>query len=607
MDYATLKSLKPSEFEDAASGYLTVSNMAGQAKDDIENRIAAKLQSALEGNAAEEAVKQLQKLAANFQYTQVECGVVSTGLNALASELQAAKNKLDNAIEDAKAEKFTVEADGSVTYPAAGDKVDGKTPDGGTVTGSAHGEDSNKPIDPAGDASDTADTLARQAKNIHPNPNYGKAVAYANRIAQAVYEATEADNEWAPKLRRLKADDDLHVSRYDWVDAQKDASGVHKSAKGYLDGIKSPPKDGTPKENAKWWKGLSDREQADYTAMHPARLGNLDGIPSDIRDDANRTVLAEKVSEYRIRLSQIPEEPTKFKDLGPNATAYTQEWLNWHHKHEADKNYLQSSLNGMDKIQERINETGRGDLPRAYVLGFSAKDDGRAIIANGNPDTADHTAVYVPGTTASLSKVDGDLNRMTELWRAADPMAGGKSVSTITWLGYDAPNSITKDAPFSHYANDGAPAFNKFIDGLNTTHSGSGSHITAIGHSYGTTLIGSAARQGDANVGDVIFAGSPGVQVGHADQMDVPKGHVWNEGADDDFVPALGQIGHGHREFHADTGFDWTVPNDRNFGATQMDVDTSGHSGYWDRDSQSLKNQAKVVTQNYDAVQREKY
>ncbi|MET7760215.1 alpha/beta hydrolase, partial [Streptomyces sp. NPDC005389] len=31
----------------------------------------------------------------------------------------------------------------------------------------------------------------------------------------------------------------------------------------------------------------------------------------------------------------------------------------------------------------------------------------RAIIANGNPDTADHTAVYVPGTTTNLKDFDG--------------------------------------------------------------------------------------------------------------------------------------------------------------------------------------------------------
>ncbi|WP_420708987.1 alpha/beta hydrolase [Streptomyces sp. NRRL S-37] len=64
------------------------------------------------------------------------------------------------------------------------------------------------------------------------------------------------------------------------------------------------------------------------------------------------------------------------------------------------------------------------------------------------------------------------------------------------------------------------------MDGLGASRSGPGEpHRAAIGHSYGTTLIGAAARTGTLSADDVIFAGSPGVKVGHADEMNVPKGH----------------------------------------------------------------------------------
>ncbi|MFD0446644.1 hypothetical protein ACFQ10_36565 [Streptomyces indonesiensis] len=125
MDYATLTSLKPSEFEDAAGGYRTVGAMASEAKDDVESQIIAGMrktvdgQAVLEGEAAEAAVVQLRKLATNFHYTQVECALITTALNSLAYELRAAKDKLDAAVEDAEAEKFTVGSDGSVSYPAA--------------------------------------------------------------------------------------------------------------------------------------------------------------------------------------------------------------------------------------------------------------------------------------------------------------------------------------------------------------------------------------------------------------------------------------------------------------------------------------------------------
>lgn len=608
MDYATLKSLKPSVFEDAASGYRTVGDMASQAKGDLENQIAAGMRKTLEGQAVEAAVQQLRKLATNFHYTQVECALISTALNSLAFELQAAKDKLTAAVDDAEANKCTVGADGSVSYPAGGDKVDGKVPEGGTVTGSAKGKPSNKPIDPTGDANDTAKALERQASNIHPNPNYGHAVAYANRIAQAIYEATQADEKWAPKLRKLKADDDLVVAAEDWADAKKDTSAVRSGAKDQLDAIKHPPKDGSAKDNAKWWKGLSEEEKADYVAMYPASLGKLNGIPSDVRDEANRVVFEEKRAEFRLKLDEIPDEPEPkwvTNNRAEGTIVQNPEWAAWRYKYEDERDRLRTALQGMQGIQKRFDQTGEEGVPPAYLLGFDPEGGGRAIIANGNPDTADHTAVYVPGTYANLGSIDGDIKRMTNLWQASDPLAPGQNVSTITWLGYDAPQSITPEAMKSGYADTGGPEFSNFVDGLNTTNkSGSDGHVTTIGHSYGSTLIGSAARQGDLNADDVVFAGSPGAQVDKAEQMDVPKGHVWNEYADGDPVPEAGRLIHGGRQGLA-LG---VYPSDEIFGANQMRTDTDGHSGYFDYDqdkqksSLSLLNQANVVVGRHDKV-----
>ncbi|MEU4898639.1 alpha/beta hydrolase [Streptomyces sp. NPDC044780] len=618
MDYATLKSLKPSEFEDAASGYQTVSDMAGQAKDDLENRISVKMQSALEGDAAQEAVKQLQKLATNFHYTQIECGVVSTALNALASEFRVAKNKLDNAIEDAQAENLTVESDGSVTYPAAGDKVDGKTPEGGTVTGSAHGKSSNKPIDPTDEATRTADALAHQAENVHPNPNYARAVAYADRIAQAIYEAAEADNEWAPKLRRLKADDDLNVSRYDWIDAQKDASSVRESAKSYLDDIKKPPKDGTPQENAKWWKSLSDQEKADYAAMYPNSLGNLDGIPSEVRDEANRTTLAETKAKYSLELSEIPPAPTKYK-VNPNGSyppyVETEAWQQWNEKYGERHARLKNAKDAMDDIQARFNNTGKDGLPPAYLLGFDAEGGGRAIVANGNPDTADHTAVFVPGTYTNLGKSGTYIGHMTELWKEAQDKAPGQNVSTITWIGYDAPQSIVPQAMSPSFAERAAPDLNNFLDGLQTVQGGpDASHTTVIGHSYGSTVVGQASIDGKLAADDIVAAGSPGMRVGYADDLDVGEDHVWSEAAATwrDQVPLGGKIaglaGDSDISRWANLlpyGRMWSsnVPSDEDFGAHIMATDAKDHGDYWRPSSVSLKNQAFVITGNYDQVE----
>ncbi|MGW2514024.1 alpha/beta hydrolase [Streptomyces scopuliridis] len=591
MDLATLKAFKPSEYEDAGDGYRVTGDMASAAKDTIDNQISAGVRNRLKGDTATAALRELQELSKNFHYVQTECGLASTALNGLAFDMAAAKRKLDAAIEDARADNCTVNPDGSVTYPAGKKPGDEKTADGGTVTGSAGG-------------SPTSEALERQAANIHPNPNYGRAMGYANRIADALKEATDADAKWAPKLRALKADDDLTVSKRDWADAQSDMGGVREAGKSYLDSLPQPPKDGSPQGNASWWKGLSPEEQAAWFSLRPDAVGALDGLPSTVRDEANRILFEEKRGELQLELDSIPKPPANewtwiTAGMYPSKV-HTDEWMEWHNKYGDRYEQLNKSLNGMKSIQERFDSTGVKGLPEAYLLGFSSEGNGRAIVANGNPDTADHQAVYVPGTTSNLGGIGGDINRMVNVWRVADDEADGGSVSTITWLGYDAPQNIVKDSPFSHYADDGAPAYNRFLDGLDASHTAeSDPHRTAIGHSYGTTLIGSAARQGDLNADDVILAGSPGVQVSNADQMDVPKGHVWNQEAEGDAVPDIGRYGHG--------GTDWygafTTPSDERFGANQLNTDTEGHSDYWKEGTESLRNQGLVVAGKGDSAE----
>ncbi|MGC5365444.1 alpha/beta hydrolase [Streptomyces sp. DT24] len=605
MDLATLKALKPSEFAQAADGYRATSDMAAAAKDHIDNVVAAGMRGSLKGTARDAALAELKQLSANFHYTQIECGLVSAALNGFVHDMDTARGKLLSALGDADALRFTVGADGSVTYPAGQSRNSVELPPpGGTVTAGA-----------APQAPGSQSALARLSPD--PNPHRAEAIALADRIAAALREATEADAKWEPRIRALKADDDLTVSSHDLADAQSDMGGVREAGQGYLDSIGGPPKDATPARNADWWKGLTDQEREAYLSLHPDLVGKLDGLPAEVRDEANRIVFDEKQAEYRIRLDAIPKPPAKewtiLMTLAGGARVHTDEWMDWDRKYGDDYRHLTASLHGMEAIGNRFDLTGTEGLPEAYLLGFSPDGHGRAIVATGNPDTAQHQAVYVPGTGSDLDGIGGNIDRMTDLWRQTNQAAPGSSVSTITWLGYDAPQDPVKDAPFEHYAYDGAPAYRQFMDGLDASHSGPGEpHRTAIGHSYGSTLIGAAAQRGDLNADDVIFAGSPGVKVGSAGEMDVPKGHVWNEEADGDKVPDIGRYGHGGSQWRIGGGT-FIIPSDDAFGANQMNTHaegsgpdglkrSEGHSQYWTRGTTALKNQALVVVGEYGDV-----
>ena len=119
-----------------------------------------------------------------------------------------------------------------------------------------------------------------------------------------------------------------------------------------------------------------------------------------------------------------------------------------------------------------------------------------------------------------------------------------------------------------------------------------------MGHSYGSTLVGEAAKgDGRAPIADDIIAvGSPGLQVSRANELGIEADHVWGMGSPfvKDQVPTMGKL--------MGLGEDSTVPTDPDFGGNVMHSDSPGHSGYWEGNSVSLQNQAAVISGRYDEV-----
>src|SRR5690606_5351892 len=97
--------------------------------------------------------------------------------NGFAHELDAARKELLAALDDAEAAKFTVDANGNVTYPEGPPEEGSKSPSKGGTVGSH--------TDPM------AQAIARQAANVDPNPHHARALAIADRIAHALRTATQ--------------------------------------------------------------------------------------------------------------------------------------------------------------------------------------------------------------------------------------------------------------------------------------------------------------------------------------------------------------------------------------------------------------------------------
>lgn len=254
------------------------------------------------------------------------------------------------------------------------------------------------------------------------------------------------------------------------------------------------------------------------------------------------------------------------------------------------------------------------------------KVSSRSDAAKGRVDNEMLSKLHETQTSDTSKAAVGDLSRLSRnyqylhsecglirsLWLNAQGFPGAASTSTITWLGYDAPQSIVPEAMEKHFADEGAPKLNRFMGGLQTAQGGpDASHTTVIGHSYGSTVVGDATLKGHLGADDIVVADSPGMLVGDAKDLGIGRDHVFIEAAGEDPVPLGGKIaglgGHkwGVQTWHGipyDAGYIETVPSDEAFGAHRMKPDTSGHSDYWNRNTQSLHNQAAVAVGQYSKV-----
>lgn len=160
----------------------------------------------------------------------------------------------------------------------------------------------------------------------------------------------------------------------------------------------------------------------------------------------------------------------------------------------------------------------------------------------GLPPSDDGDVRLGLASTAPEEKLDGEFVKDT-MKRAQDTALGARrrdpSSASIVWLGYDAPQHV--DVMGTGDAERGAPSYNRFMDGLQAANRHGDPHLTAIGHSYGSLTVSTAAKQsgGIPGVDDIILLGSPGVGVDKAQDLGVGKEHVFVGSAENDPVTHL--------------------------------------------------------------------
>ena len=175
-----------------------------------------------------------------------------------------------------------------------------------------------------------------------------------------------------------------------------------------------------------------------------------------------------------------------------------------------------------------------------------------AAVAVGDVDTADHVSVFTPGFTTtvkdSLGGIDTDMAAPQDPGRA-EPRPGRPvdAVATVSWLGYDAPQWDGVVFPSQSVASDdlarkGGDDLAQFYSGINAARDVD-PHLTALGHSYGSTTTGFALQHDGTGVDDAVVFGSPGLGTDERDDLHVPDGHLFRVEARRDPVADLAAFG----------------------------------------------------------------
>ncbi|MFD0276527.1 alpha/beta hydrolase [Kitasatospora sp. NPDC127111] len=571
VDLASLKNAKPADLYAAADAYgqlyKAYSEHATQWRSGTADRVHG---SGWTGGAADAATKSLDATTARLQAADVELACIESTLRDHADTFTLAQSKLRQALADAAAKGLKVGEDGTVSWSA-----------------------SDNPYQ----AVDRADKQKAAAEEI------GK------RLGAALAEATRADQGLAADLKRFTG----HATDKSGLDMKTASADKYLSDFGAMNtpGYQKdmPGKDATPTQVNSWWKGLDPAGQQWFIDHHPEAIGNLDGIPAVVRDQVNRAYLTKRYDELKGK-ARTKAEQEEFSKLDPVVR----------------------------RLRDDMRNAGDG-RPQDYLLGIGTEGQGRAIISFGNPDTATDISSYVPGITtypSSLGPKSGwtpgtnEAENTLNLWRSATAkLPPGGSVASIVWLGYDPPGQDA-GAASSAAGDKGATAYAKFLSGVRASHQGSEPpHITSIGHSYGSYVVGQATKLA-AQPGapfqrpdDVVFIGSPGVGVSKAADLGMPD-HVWAGAAANDVVThtptkgdALVTLTSGpivawgaHELFNPDDGWYGTDPASAAFGGKRFSVDDGGdttdvigmHTKYLtpEHGGPSLDNIAGIVTRGCD-------
>jgi hypothetical protein len=330
---------------------------------------------------------------------------------------------------------------------------------------------------------------------------------------------------------------------------------------------------------ASWWASATPAQQRALIASSPESVGNLEGIPYEVRDAANRTFLTDTIAGIESRIAS-----------GSVGRAASED--------------LQAQLHMLQQVAAAV-ETGDSGLVRT-LINLDISDGGRAVIAVGDLATAQYVSYLVPGMFYSVDSEIGSwagaadqlaadqaewLERLApNQYTDASSTDATKAVATVAWIGYQTPTVV--NVASLDLAREGRDALTESLKGLDAIRVDQ-PYLSILAHSYGATAALLALQENDITVDALAMVGSPGSPAESVGQLKVRDGNVWVADASWDPVSSTGVFG--------------SQPLSPEYGAHHFGVNGAvdpltgaslagsvGHVDYFTSGSESFRNMALI-------------
>lgn len=366
------------------------------------------------------------------------------------------------------------------------------------------------------------------------------------------------------------------AEQLDWARATDPQTPVSDPATGPMTGAELLASRPSAQVVADWWAGADVDARLRLLEGSPQAVGNLEGLPYSIRDDANRTALATAIADVEARIA----------DASTGRAAADQ---------------LRAQLHMLQQVADAA-ATGETGLRRS-LISFDAEDGGRAVIAVGDLRSADYITFLVPGMFYSVDNEIGSwagaadrlafdqaqwLERLTPAQHGDD----AQSVATVAWIGYQTPT--VADVATLDLAREGRDALTASLRGLGAVRAdGEAPYLSVLAHSYGATATLLALQENDVTIDALAMVGSPGSPASNVGELKVRDGNVWVADAAFDAIASTGLFG--------------SQPLSASYGAHHFGVEGAvdpltgrtlagsvGHVDYFTAGSESFRNMALI-------------